>query len=84
MSLEAMSHGRHVIWSYAFPHCLQSRRVETDRKEIVRLYGLHERKLLRLNEAAIAMTSERYSLEAIRKDYLHRWEEIITSPAERR
>jgi len=84
MSLEAMSHGRHVIWSYPFPHCLQSRSVETDREEIVRLHDLHQRNLLNLNEPAIAMVAERFSLEAIRKDYLRRWEEIILSSAESR
>lgn len=77
MSLEAMSHGRHVIWSYAFPHCRQSRDVETDRAEIVRLYDLHAHRQLRLNEPAIAMVKEQFSLDAIRNDYLRRWEDII-------
>ena len=84
MSLEAMSHGRHVIWSYSYPHCRQSRSAETDREEIIRLHDLHQRNLLSLNESAVAMVAERFSLETIRKDYLRRWEEIILSSAERR
>jgi hypothetical protein len=58
--------------------------METDRAEILRLHDLHDRKLLSLNEPAIAMVGQRFSLEAIRKDYLRRWEEIITSSAGRR
>jgi len=84
MSLEAMSHGRHVIWSYSFPHCRQSGNVEADRAEISRLYDQHERRQLQLNEPAIAMTAERYSLKAIRNDYLRRWEAIIAAPAKTR
>jgi hypothetical protein len=84
MSLEAMSHGRHVIWSYPFPHCKQSTNVKTDRAEILRLHDQHERKLLSLNESAVEMVAERFSLDAIRNDYLRRWEQIILSSAERR
>jgi hypothetical protein len=81
MALEAMSHGRHVIWSYAFPHCVQSGNVDSDRAEILRLHDLHQRGLLAINEPAAAMVKERFTLETIRKDYLRRWEEIINSPA---
>jgi hypothetical protein len=81
MALEAMSHGRHVIWSYPFPHCHHSTNIETDRAEIMRLHALHERKALLLNEPAISMVSERFCIDSIRGDYLRRWEEIILSPA---
>lgn len=80
MALEAMSHGRHVIWSYPFPHCSHSPNAESDRAEIVRLHDLYERGLLKLNEPAIALVSERFSVDSIRRDYLRRWEEIILSP----
>ena len=83
MTLEALSHGRHVLWSYAFPHCRQSRNVESDRAEVLRFHDLHQRKLLRLNEPGVQMVKDRFSLDAIRKDYLRRWEDIIASSAER-
>jgi len=80
MSLEAMSHGRHVIWSYPFSHCHHSANAETDRAEIVRLHALHEKKALLLNEPGMTMVNERFSIESIKRDYLRRWEEIISSP----
>jgi hypothetical protein len=77
MSLEALAHGRHVLWSYPFPHCRQSRNAEQDRAEILGAFGRHQRSLLGLNESGIRMVKERFSLEIIRKDYLRRWEDII-------
>ena len=82
MSLEALSYGRHVLWSYPFPHCRQSSNVDTDRAEILRLHALHESKILHLNEPGIAMVSERFSLTSIKRDYLERWRGIILSSAE--
>jgi hypothetical protein len=79
MSLEALSHGRHVLWSYPFPHCRQSRNVQEDRAEILRFHDLHQRSLLGLNEPGMRMVKERFSLETIRRDYLRRWEEIIVA-----
>ena len=79
MALEALSHGRHVVWSYPFSYCSRSVNVETDRAEILRLHTLHQRGSLLLNERAIGMVAERYSLESVKKEYLRRWQEIIVS-----
>lgn len=82
MSLEALSHGRHVVWSYAFPHCRQSCNVESDRAEILRFHDLHRRRLLGVNHPGMQLVKNRFCLDAIRKDYLRRWEDIIASSAE--
>lgn len=84
MALEALSHGRQVLWSYPFPHCYQSRNAQADRAEILRLYLQHQRGELLLNTAAIAMTAEKFSVASIKNEYLRRWEEIICSSGELR
>jgi len=80
MSLEALSHGRYVLWSYPFPHCIQSSSAETDIAELQRLHALHQAKSLPLNRSGADFVAQRFSPECIREDYLRRWREIILSP----
>lgn len=80
-ALEALAHGRHVIWSYPFPHCIHSTSVEMDAAEIERLYSLHQAKKLSLNQAGIDFMAERFSPERIKEEFLQRWRKII-EPAE--
>lgn len=79
MCLEALSLGRHVMWSYAFPHCVQTANVEQDQLEIERLYALHQSGALQLNQAGIKVVAENFSPERIKENYLQRWREIILS-----
>ena len=82
MSLEALSHGRHVIWSYPFPHCYQSSNAEEDRAHIERLHASHCSGSLLVNDSGIDVVSKNFSLESIKREYLRRWTEIILSSAE--
>lgn len=79
MSLEALSYGRHVVWSYPFPHCAEARDASQDRAAIEHLYEIHQANNLRLNEPGITMVSKDFSPERIRQEYLARWKKIINS-----
>lgn len=79
MSLEALSYGRYVLWSYSFPHCIQSTNAETDIAELERLYSLHQTKNLPLNRAGIHFVGQRFSPQCIREDFLRKWRGIILS-----
>jgi len=77
MSLEALSYGRHVMWSYPFPNCARTTNPEMDRGEVERLYGLHQSGALELNRAGIEMVKENFAPERIKKNYLRRWKEMV-------
>jgi len=77
MSLEALSYGRHVVWSYPFPHCAESRDASQDKIEIERLYALHNSNSLPLNQPGIEMISKDFSPQRIKEEYLRRWGQII-------
>ena len=79
-ALEALSYGRHVIWSYPFPHCIRSMNIETDIAELQRLYSLQLAGNLQLNRQGMGFMAERFSPERIKEDFLKRWREIILTP----
>ena len=51
MVLEALGHGRHVLWSYPFPGCAWVRTAAEAREEILRLHALHQEGRLEMNYA---------------------------------
>ena len=79
--LEALAHGRHVLYSYPFPACIQARDKEAARRELRRLHLLHEAGGLRLNEDGIQTVARDYTRDKVRSNLLHRWEEIILRPS---
>jgi hypothetical protein len=79
MVLEALSHGRHVLYTYPFPGCFQADGVESSRRQIERFLSLHNAGALRLNQDGIDAVAERYSREAVRSELRTRWEKIIHS-----
>ncbi len=79
MVLEALAHGRHVLYSYPIPACLQVTSVESAQKELQRLFSLHCSGRLQLNRAGIGAISQHYSREAVRCELHRRWEQIILS-----
>jgi hypothetical protein len=82
MSLEALSRGRYVMWSYPFPHCAQTSNLEQDMAELRRLYTLHQAGMLPLNRPGIEIVKQRFSPQAIREEHLRRWREIIVGHQE--
>jgi len=81
MVLEALSHGRHVIYSYALPGCSQSASVGTSIEQIARLRDLHASKKLTLNQEGLDIIARDYDREVVRKRILGRWEQLILAPA---
>jgi hypothetical protein len=82
MSLEALSYGRYVVWSYPFPHCALAKNAAQDKAEIERLYAIHQANEFRLNQPGIDLVSQDFSPERIKEEYLERWSKIIGSEAQ--
>ena len=81
MALEALGHGRHVIWSYPFPTSFHSKDASTAQMELERLLDLHNARRLRLNHAGAELIAHDFSPDRIREGILSRWEQIIEAPA---
>jgi hypothetical protein len=79
--LEALAHGRHVIWSYPLPGALLARDAATSRAELERLFDLHEANALDVNVRGAEFVARNFSPVKIRDEFLSRWRAIIESPA---
>lgn len=79
MALEALAHGRHVIWSYPAPGITQSQNADTARLELERLLELHTRRNLELNYAGAEFVAKHFSPGVIREGMLSGWKNIIDS-----
>lgn len=77
--LEALSHGRHVMYSYPLPGCVQVTSSAMACRELERLYASHQSGALALNEPGRKYISDYYAPEKVRSEILRRWEEVITS-----
>jgi hypothetical protein len=80
MALEALSHGRHVLYSYPFPGCRSVASVEDAVEQITRLRDLHASRELHLNQEGIDVIARDYDKEVVRRRLLHRWEQVILPP----
>lgn len=80
MVLEALARGRHVLYSYPFPGCIQVSGVNSACQEIERLRDLHSSRALNLNEEGRQIVARDYTPEVVRSRLLHRWKEIILGP----
>jgi hypothetical protein len=79
MVLEALAHGRHVLYTYPIPACLQVNGTESAQKQLERLISLHDAGELDLNQGGIRAVAQHYCCEAVRSELHRRWEEIILS-----
>lgn len=78
MVLEALGHGRHVLWSYAFPGCTQVGSAAEARDEIARLYALDQQKRLKINSAGVVAIAEGgYLPKHLRCEIRSRLEKIL-------
>ena len=84
MALEALAHGRHVIWSYPAPGVIQSGNAGTARVELERLLELHAGGSLELNYAGAQFVAKHFSPAIIREGMLSGWRNIIDSSLEER
>jgi hypothetical protein len=75
--LEALSHGRHVLYSYPLTGCVQVTSTSMACEELERLYGKHEAGTLALNEPGRSYIAQEYAPEKVRSELTRRWEQII-------
>lgn len=80
MVLEALGYGRHVLWTYPFPGCIQVSSACEARVHILRLYQMHQEHKLRINEEGVRFiaTSE-YHPQSFRSKIRSRLQKILDS-----
>lgn len=79
MALEALAHGRYVIWSYPFSAAIHAREVTAARIEIERLWDLHNSAQLPLNLTGAEFIQRNFAPAKIKSDMLRRWKHIVES-----
>lgn len=77
--LEALSHGRHVIWTYPCTGCIHATSTDVAREEIEKLHAAHEAGKLGLNEIGRDYVAANHGAESSRAELLRRFEKIIQS-----
>jgi len=80
MVLEALGHGRHVLWSYPFPGCTHVASASHAREQIARLNMLHTAGRLAPNDlGAEFIERSGYQPEAMRRTTCARFKEVLAS-----
>jgi hypothetical protein len=77
MVLEALAHGRHVLYSYPFPGCIPVAGAAAACLEIERLRDLHASKVLDRNEIGRQLIARDFDPQIVRARLLDRWQRII-------
>lgn len=77
--LESLSHGRHVLYSYPLPGCVQVTSTAMACAELEKLLASHEAGTLSLNEVGRTYIAQEYAPQKVRSELLRRWEQIILS-----
>lgn len=77
MVLEALGHGRHVLWSYAFPGCIKVSDASDAGEQISRLHDLHQQGRLQLNWEGVEAIRKSYRPEQLKQNILMRLEQIL-------
>ena len=77
--LEALAHGRHVVWTYPLTGCIHAPNAQVARDELERLYTAHQSGTLELNETGRDYVAANHNAVAARADLLRRFEKIVTS-----
>jgi hypothetical protein len=79
MVLEALSHGRHVLYTYPFPGGIQVKNAEEAKRHLEKLKALHDLDALPLNHAGMESVARIYARDVVQRELHRRWEEIIRS-----
>ena len=78
MVLESLGHGRHVLWTYPFPGCIQVETAAEASEHISRLHRLHRQGLLGINEKGIQfIANDGYLPQVLRTQIHSRLEAIL-------
>lgn len=76
--LEALSHGRHVIYSYPLPGCFHASSAVDARNELERLHAAHESGTLALNEIGRDYVAANHSADFARSELPRRFEMMLS------
>jgi hypothetical protein len=79
MVLEALAHGRHVLYPYPVPGALQVHGPDDAVQHLEHLRDLHQARLLPLNRVGRAAVARSFTREVVRNELHRRWEGIISS-----
>jgi len=79
MVLEALSHGRHVLYTYPIAGAVQVHTVKQAQEQLDHLRALHDAGALPLNYAGMQAVKQTYARDVVRKELRKRWESIICS-----
>jgi glycosyltransferase involved in cell wall biosynthesis len=79
MVLEALAHGRHVVYTRPFPATILVNDLEQTCLELAKLRDLHNAGNLSLNVPGLEVIARDYSSQKVREDLLARWERVILS-----
>ncbi|MGA2420461.1 MAG: hypothetical protein ABSG69_10275 [Candidatus Acidiferrum sp.] len=79
--LEALSHGRHVVWTYPLEGCIHAPTTDVAREELQKLYIEHQSGNLGLNEVGIRYVTANHGSEFARAELLRRFEQIMATPS---
>ncbi len=83
MVLEALSFGRHVLWTHDFPHTRTIQTFGDMEREIVALFQRHERGELVPQVDAARMILEQYAPQTCMRDIAAAWNSASAAPANR-
>jgi glycosyltransferase involved in cell wall biosynthesis len=81
IALEALGHGRHVLWSYPFKGATVAKDAVSGYQEIQRMLDLHLQGKLEINRIGADHIASNFTPDRIRENILSRWRQIITSQA---
>src|SRR5208283_2620024 len=81
VALEALGHGRHVLWSYPFTGVTVAKDAVSGYAEIQRLHDLHLQGKLQINRIGADYIASNFTTARIRQNVLLRWKHIIESKA---
>jgi len=79
MVLEALSHGRHVLYTYPIAGAVQVENAGQAKQQLEHLRALYESGALSLNYAGMQAVRRTYARDVVRRELHKRWEEIICS-----
>jgi hypothetical protein len=77
MVLEALSFGRHVLWTQEFGFSTTIRTYEDMEREVLSLFESHEAGTLVAQDTAAAIIRERYSPEECMRAIMRAWEDVL-------
>jgi len=81
MVMESLGHGRHVLWTYAFPGCIHATNSSEACEQIARLHRLHQRGALQKNQMGADFIAQGgYSPRFLRREIHARLERMLDSP----